>query len=44
MKSEIIKDDKDDNTRIIYIDRLDLKKEEDISEKTDETKDENNEK
>lgn len=26
MKSEIIKDDKNDDTRIIYIDRLDLKK------------------
>ena len=26
MKSEIIKNDKNDDTRIIYIDRLDLKK------------------
>lgn len=38
MKSEIIKNDKNDDTRIIYIDRLDLKNIEIIDKNNDENK------
>ena len=38
MKSEIIKNDKNDDTRIIYIDRLDLKNIEKIDKNNDENK------
>ena len=41
MKSEIIKNAKNDDTRIIYIDRLDLKKIEKNIEKIDKNNDEN---
>ena len=41
MKSEIIKNDKNDDTRIIYIDRLYLKKIEKNIEKIDKNNDEN---
>ncbi|MDD6403764.1 MAG: hypothetical protein PUG33_06535 [Mollicutes bacterium] len=41
MKSEIIKNYKNDDTRIIYIDRLDLKKIEKNIEKIDKNNDEN---
>lgn len=42
MKSEIIKNYKNDDTRIIYIDRLDLKKIEKNIEKNIEKIDKNN--
>ena len=41
MKSEIIKNDKNDDTRIIYIYRLDLKKIEKYIENIDKNNDEN---
>ncbi len=43
MKSEIIKDDKNDDTRIIYIDRLDLKNVEKNTINIDKKNDENKE-
>lgn len=43
MKSEVIKDDKNDDTHIIYIDRLDLKKVEKDTINIDKKNDENKE-